>query len=207
MENVIAAFTDLLRIRFERGVVTTEDSNRYTFFAALLTKTALKPHDIVLEYPHPQLPGAKIDTFIPSCEGRPVALDFEDVCATPSGEAISRPLNAGELFEDIRRLEQFEPSTKAERILVFCTDANMAKYFRHPIKGHTFFDLMKGDRLSIDETYLAGKPATFLGALGAELRAEIECRCAESLPLGHELRVYGVYPFASPGVSASLTRR
>src|SRR5437899_2686070 len=128
MENVIAAFADLLRIRFETGVLTTEDSIRYTFFAALLAETALKPNDIVLEYPHPQIHGAKIDTFIPSYNGKPVAIEFKYDRLIPSGAAIPRPQNAGELFKDIWRLMQFAPVTEANRILVFCTDAIMIKY-------------------------------------------------------------------------------
>jgi hypothetical protein len=39
-------FAELLRVRFENEVPTTEDSIRYTFFAGLL-RAGLQPHEIV----------------------------------------------------------------------------------------------------------------------------------------------------------------
>ena len=69
MKDIFAEFAQLLRKRFEQGVYTTEDSIRYTFFAALLAKSDLEAQDVVLEYPHPQIPGAKVDTLLTSDRG------------------------------------------------------------------------------------------------------------------------------------------
>ncbi len=130
LEDVFATFAGMLRTRFERGVHTTEDSIRYTFFAALLTQPTIKPHEVVHEFPHPQLPGAEIDTFMPAYDGKTVAIEFKYDRAIPSGAAIPRPLNAGELFRDIWRLSQLKTATEAERFLVYCTDPIMRRYFR-----------------------------------------------------------------------------
>ena len=66
MKDIFAEFAQLLRKRFGQGVYTTEDSIRYTFFAALLAKSDLEAQDVVLEYPHPQIPGAEVDTLLTS---------------------------------------------------------------------------------------------------------------------------------------------
>ena len=195
LEDVFATFAGMLRTRFERGVHTTEDSIRYTFFAALLTQPNIKPHEVVQEFPHPQIPGAEIDTFMPAYEGKTVAIEFKYDRAIPSGAAIPRPLNAGELFKDIWRLSQLKAAAEAERLLVYCTDPIMTRYFRNPSTGHVeFFEMSQCQRIVIDASYMLGKPATFLKALGADLTLELECRWAESLPKDHELRIYSVNP-------------
>ena len=77
MQDIFAEFAQLLRKRFGQGVHTTEDSIRYTFFAALLAKSDLEAQDVVLEYPHPQIPGAKVDTLLTSDRGAPVVIEFK----------------------------------------------------------------------------------------------------------------------------------
>ena len=52
MKDIFAEFAQLLRKRFGQGAYTTEDSIRYTFFAALLVKSDFEAQDVVLEYPH-----------------------------------------------------------------------------------------------------------------------------------------------------------
>jgi len=65
MKEVLEEFSILLRERLSK-MYTTEDSVRFTFFAALLKRTNIAPHEIILEYPHPKIPGAEVDTYIPS---------------------------------------------------------------------------------------------------------------------------------------------
>ena len=45
-------FAELLERRLKRGVFTTEDAVRYTFFIALVQALSLQPEDIVLEHDH-----------------------------------------------------------------------------------------------------------------------------------------------------------
>jgi hypothetical protein len=182
-----------MRTRLERKVYTTEDSVRYTFFAALLAKSGIEPHDIVLEYPHPTIPGAEIDAFLTSFHGRPTAIEFKYDREIPSGAAVPRPQNAGELFKDIARLSRFIATPEPRRMLVYCTDSIMATYLGNPANGHAaFFNLQKGKRVKIDSSYLAPKPATFKKALRFELLAELECTWSEVLPHECQLRVYDV---------------
>lgn len=62
MKSVFALFGDMLETRLLNEVFSTEDSVRYTFFAALLGAGALRPEQIILEYPHPVIARAEIDT-------------------------------------------------------------------------------------------------------------------------------------------------
>ena len=83
--NAASNFADLLRVRFENAVPTTEDSVRYTFFAGLL-RAGLQPHEIVLEHRHDAIAGAEIDTFIPGIgTGPAVAIEFKYDRGIPSG--------------------------------------------------------------------------------------------------------------------------
>ena len=57
MAQAIAAFVPLLEKRLNSGIFTTEDSVRYTFFAALL-HTGVQPEQVVLEAPYRDIDGA-----------------------------------------------------------------------------------------------------------------------------------------------------
>jgi hypothetical protein len=65
LNKTFQLFTEYMKLRFMKNVLCTEDSVRYTFFASLLKTTTLNPEDIILEYPHPSIRGAEVDTVIP----------------------------------------------------------------------------------------------------------------------------------------------
>jgi hypothetical protein len=201
MEELLAQFARLMETRLAEGAHTTEDSIRYTFFAAVLGATELRPHEIVLELPHPQIPKAEVDTFIPLLYDRPTAIEFKYDRAIPSGGAIPKPQNAGELFKDLHRLSLFDRGPGTRRLLVYCTDRAMTTYFRNPVNRHKeFFDLPKGSRLRIDQAYLSGRPQTFTKMLGVALVVDLEACLVELLPNAHELRVFLVTPVAVDAV-------
>ena len=179
----------------ELKVPTTEDSIRYTFFAALIASGEIEPHEVLLEVPHPKIRRAKIDTVLPSLSGRPIAIEFKYDREIPSSSAVPKPQNAGELFKDFSRLALYTTNPEPERLLVYCTDHVMVKYFQNIVNGHTaFFSLALRERLMVDDAYIASKPAAFQKALGTELLVELECVWSESLPNHHELRIYNVLP-------------
>ena len=180
VKHVLGEFVRLLRLRFQLNGFTTEDSIRYTFFAALLAKSQLEPHDVVLEFPHPEIHGARIDTWVPSFEERPLAIEFKYDRENPSGSTVPRTQNAGELFKDMARLARLPTTPDPLRLLVYCTDSKMATYFQKPDNGHTaFFNLADSDRVTIDAAYVMSKPATFQKSLGSDLSVELTCRAAE----------------------------
>ena len=163
MEGVWAHFTDLLRTRLEAAVFTTEDSIRYTFYSAFSAKTGIEPHEIVLEFPHPQIKRARVDTYLPAFRGASVAIEFKYDREIPSGQAIPKPQKAGQLFKDMDRLARFDLDHPVRRLLVYVADPLMVVYFRNPANGHArFFLLPQGESFSVQREYLKGKPQTFV---------------------------------------------
>lgn len=195
MEGVWPHFTELLRTRLEADVFTTEDSIRYTFYFAFCAKTGIQPHEIVLEFPHPQIRRAQVDTYVPRFRGASLAVEFKYDRQIPSGQAIPKPQNAGELFKDMYRLARFHPDHPVRRLLVYIADPLMVVYFRNPANGHSrFFSLPQGESMSVQREYLRGKANTFVNSLGAEPDFKLACVWRAGLPKGNELRVLEVTP-------------
>ena len=91
---IFKQFSTLLGERFALGVFTTEDSIRYTFYTALLSSGGLKHTDVILEHPHPVIPGAK-DTMIRGTDERsPVAVEFKYDRGNPGGKNQNRTQRA-----------------------------------------------------------------------------------------------------------------
>jgi len=119
MDEVLTEFSKLLRMRLESGMFTTEDSVRYTFFHILVSKARIQPHEIILEYPHPNRAGTKIDAYIASSDIGPLAIEFKYDRDIPSQQAIPKPQNAGELFKDMERLACLVDYPSIRPILVY----------------------------------------------------------------------------------------
>ncbi len=64
MTNILTYFESLLEERFKIDKNISEDTIRYLFFSSAILSDSAKPNDIFLEYPHPQIEKAKIDTYI-----------------------------------------------------------------------------------------------------------------------------------------------
>jgi hypothetical protein len=64
IDDVFSKFSELLGDRFFKAITTTEDSVRYTLFFCLTKHWDIDPSDIVLEYPHPRISGAEVDTYV-----------------------------------------------------------------------------------------------------------------------------------------------
>jgi hypothetical protein len=194
-DQTFKEFAQSLSTRLTSGIHTTEDAIRYTFFLALITRSAMQPHEIILEYPHPNIKGAEIDTYIPSFLKCAIAIEFKYDRNIPSKSSVPRPQNAGELFKDMCRLSEINTSSNTQRILVYCTDNIMATYFANPKNNHAkFFGLRKNERIKVDAGYLRDKPDTFSLSMGCIPAFELECLWTESLPSQHELRIYEVNP-------------
>ena len=192
MIEILENFADLLDERLKHEVITTEDSVRYTFFAALID-TGVKPHEVVLEYPHPAIDRAKIDTWIPAHDGRSVALEFKYDRDPPGGMNQPKTQKAGSVFKDLHRQVRVAEGVKIRSYFVYVTSEEMAVYFRNPNNGHAeFWDLATGHTLDIDEAYFAAKPKTFMNALGGAFKARVVGACRRTLAGGNHLRAYEV---------------
>ncbi len=186
-------FVHLLAERLERGVLTTEDSVRYTFFAAML-ESGTRPHDVVLEYPHPAIPGARVDTVTLDENGEPKdAFEFKYHRRNPGGRNQPLPQQAGAVFADIRRLAHFE--APEIRCLVYLTDDEMECYWTNPSNGlDTLFNVPPDEKTGIDRAFMAQRSATLQKSAGDWPEViRVTAHVLPDVPLGgHVLRMYGV---------------
>lgn len=94
--KVFEKFENYLRERIGTGLHLTEDSVRYSFFAALTDSCSIRQHEIVLELPHPSIPNAEIDTYIKSPElDAYIEFKFHRI----SNSTSPKPQKAGSLFK------------------------------------------------------------------------------------------------------------
>jgi len=95
-EAVLNDFAALLSVRLSRNVFTTEDSIRYTLYASLL-RAGISPDRIIVEYKHPTIPGAEVDTVILDEIGKlSAAIEFKYNRPIPSGKNLPLPPGSGQ---------------------------------------------------------------------------------------------------------------
>lgn len=194
MNKVFEQFGKLLKTRLEPQVPTTEDSVRYTFFAALLDVTELKPHQVILEYSHPNIDLAEVDTWIPELNGEIVAIEFKYDREIPSGRNAPRTQKAGKLFHDLYRLLEIVDHDPIKRIFVYLASNEMVKYMKNPKNGlEDFFSLEQGKELEIEDEFFTSKAKTFRDEVGCPFSARLVSLWKQHLPNDHELRVYEVH--------------
>ena len=200
MNIVFNKFAELLDQRLMRNVLMTEDSMRYTFFASMLANS-IKPDDVILEYPHPAIPRALIDTWIQSETSQPIAIEFKYDRGIPCGKNQPKTQKAGAVFHDIDRLRLTQHAIGATCFLVYVTTTEMMVYFKNPTNGHsTFFNLQPGKTLEIKSEYFSTKPMTFMRKVGEKFEANVTNVMSRELAANHALRIYEV---VSPGSAGS----
>ena len=86
------------------------------------------------EYPHPNIPGARVDAAILDGNRMPLAaIEFKYHRRSPNpNSATTHSENAGELLKDFARLRDFP---NVQRLVVYLTDDEMLNYFKKPGRG------------------------------------------------------------------------
>ncbi len=86
------------------------------------------------EYPHPNIPGARVDAAILDGNGTPqTAIEFKYHRRNPNPKsATTHSENAGELLNDFARLRDFP---NVQRFVMYLTDDEMLNYFKKPGRG------------------------------------------------------------------------
>ena len=162
----------------ELGVLTTEDSVRYSFFLSVILNSNVRPSQFIQEYPHPKIKRAKIDTWIDVAEQQAIAVEFKYHRGIPSGLNTPKPQSAGKAFKDLCRLG----SLGVEAYFIHLCAAKMSNYLSRKQNGLTeYFNCKTGDEILIDESFYENKSATFLKKLGETFRLELKCCLAASL--------------------------
>lgn len=182
--STFQTFSDLLDERFRRKVYTTEDSIRYTFYAALLSTTELKPIDLILEYDHGGIQGAKIDTVVCGSNGSPaIAVEFKYDRSNPGGSNQNRTQRAAAVMNDIFRLVKFPSSPVTDKYFIYITDSEMAKYFRKVTNRlQDIFDLTGPAQFPITASRFQSLSPTFTTHI-----ADLVCDCAVASAYSAEL--------------------
>ena len=185
MDAILTDFAALLATRVGHDIWTTEDSVRYTLFAAML-RNNVEPHEVIQEYPHRLLGGEKrIDTWMPDFHGKAVAIEFK---YDPSrGTTLNETQRAGAVFEDLRRLRLL--SNDAVCYLVYVTMKDMDRHFRN--RHRELYGLVQGESIKIRRSYFADKPSTFMGKVDGVFEATITGVVNQGFS-DHNLRVYSV---------------
>lgn len=189
--RTLERFGELLQLRFERDTFTTEDSVRYTLFAALLEEGGLQPHDVILEQRHPSIAGAEIDTWAPTFGRSGLAAEFKYDRALPGGKNTPRTQKAGQVFHDLYRLGLITPEML--RVLIYLADSEMVGYFSNRENGlRDFFALERGGTFTVDSAFMTQRPASFRAAARDIPNVVVSALYGLSLPKNHELRIYEV---------------
>lgn len=195
IDYVFSKFSELLGDRFLKALTTTEDSVRYTLFFCLTKHWGIDPSDIILEYPHPGISGAEVDTYVmPKNEQPGVAFEFKFDRKIPSGRNLPRPQKAGKIFADIFRLALFKTENDVQLFFVYVTDDEMATYLQNPSNQLAdFFNMIPGQHLVINEQYIRKHSTTFVNAAGSNIfGCELVCHLNREFHSGFWLRVYEV---------------
>jgi hypothetical protein len=195
IHDIYREFADLLDHRFSNRVYTTEDCIRYTMFYCLTDSGDIHPSDVVLEYPHPAVSAARIDTYVAPKEKRPgLAFEFKFDRRIPSGRNPPKTQKAGKVFGDIFRLALFKVGGDVQRYFVYVTDEEMGIYFRNPSNQLVdFFDLEPGAELTIDGEYVNRHPETFVRSVGADVvRCALSCCLCRDFLSGFWVRAYEI---------------
>jgi len=196
-ENLAVDFYNLLKERFDNNVYTTERNITYTFFATMVMFDYYKPHEILLEYNHPNIKGyKKVDTYIKSNDNKNgLVMECKYDRKMPSGHNSPRPQKAGKIFNDFFRLASFTNDENVIKWLIYLTDEEMTNYFNNvENKLNDFFNLAKGAILIIDDEYLKNKSQTFNGGIDTNGISKINIKCIfqNDLPNNHKIKIYEV---------------
>lgn len=153
------------------------------------------PSDIILEYPHRHISGAKVDAYIPPKNGRyGLVFELKFDRGIPSGRNPPETQKAGKVFADIFRLALFRLNKYIRCYFVYVTDRKMATYFQNQSNQlDDFFNLMPTKVLRIDRKYIDKHSNTFIKSVGNNVtNCEIVCHLSRNFSSEISMRIYEI---------------
>ena len=98
-----------------------------------LDKSGIPAMRLAMEYPHPNIPGARVDAVILDGNRTPqAAIEFKYHRKIPSSHNQPRTMKAGELLTDFARLRDFP---NVQRYVIYLTDGEMLRYLGNICNG------------------------------------------------------------------------
>ncbi len=186
MEDIFQKATEYLTEKLNKHDKISEEEMRYIFFASILEKRQLSPADIRLEYPHPDMARAKVDTYI-NLPDFSAVIEFKYDRMSPDHPNSGVTGKAGKIFNDFYRLISF-PVSYELRIFVYLTDPEMVKYRQLS----ELFKLRKGEALEITQKDVEEKPNTIQKSIRGDLYVGIECIWRAELPKDHIILIFKI---------------
>lgn len=195
MINTLNYFESLLEERFKIDKNISEDTIRYLFFSSLILSNSAKPNDIFLEYPHPQIEKAKIDTYINFKNEKPNwVIEFKFDRKIPSQKSSPKTMKAGKFFKDLYRLKTFNMNDNSRYFFIYVTDPEMFYYFNNESNGlKSFFNLEINKTFYMSENYLDGKSTTFTDMFPKNFSCNIQSIYTKNFSNNYFVRIYEVF--------------
>ena len=122
----------LIERRLEMQALFREDALRRIVLDGLVN-SGIPDMRLETEYPHPNIPGARVDAVILDRNRTPqAAIEFKYHRKIPSSHNQPRTMKAGELLTDFARLRDFP---NVQRYMIYLTDGEMLQYLGNPRNG------------------------------------------------------------------------
>ena len=169
-KEVFRIFGERIKNRFDlKGKDFSEDYMRYVFFTSLLEareeeKDSLLVH-MDLEFPYEkllannELAGKKLDMWVSNASPE-IAIECK-YHRVFKNAALGLPMNAGSIFEDLRRLSEIKRGYQKDVAcyLVYVTTETMAAFFYKNYEN--FFELKEGDSSKITKKFILSEVPIF----------------------------------------------
>lgn len=195
MTKTLTYFESLLEERFKTDKNMSEDTIRYLFFSSLILSNSAKPNDVFLEYPHPQIEKAKIDTYVTfKNEKQDWIIEFKFDRKIPGKKNSPRTMKAGKLFNDLYRLKTCDIDEGSRYFFIYVTDTEMFYYLNNEANGlKGFINLEINKFLKIDESYLIGKRKTFDEQIPDNFSCTVQSVYSKDFNTNYFVRIYEVF--------------
>lgn len=132
LNAAVDAAIPLIERRLEMQALFREDALRRIVLDGLVN-SGIPDMRLETEYPHPNIPGARVDAVILDRNRTPqAAIEFKYHRKIPSSHNQPRTMKAGELLTDFARLRDFP---NVQRYMIYLTDGEMLQYLGNPRNG------------------------------------------------------------------------
>lgn len=191
-------FADILSERFEAGTHTTEDAIRFCFHLALLQEMGISHQRLILEYPHPTIKRAKVDTWLEPAAGDPgLAVEFKYDREIPSEGSVNKTQRAGAAFHDLYRLTGI--TEKYIRVFIYVASPAMNEYFNNERNRLAqFYNQPIGVEFTFARATIDRCAKVLVEAAGPGSDLHLTLAFKQCLPADHEVRVYHLNSTTNP---------
>ena len=183
-KEVFRTFGERIKNRFSHmGDNFSEDYMRCVLLTSLLRKATEKDKDSLLvhmdlEFPYEkllannELEGKKLDMWVSHASPK-IAIECKYHKKNKGGKNMPLPMNAGKVFEDLRRLSKIKRGYQGDVAcyFVYVTTEPMAKYFYKNYEN--FFELKEGDSSEITKKFILSCPPIFQSQIGGAFKCTI----------------------------------